>query len=201
MDGIVSRGGRHAVMEHKTTSERIRDDADSYWSKLAMDHQVSTYVVGAESMGYAVSETLYDVLRKPMLRPLEATPEEMRKFKKDGTLYANQRARAETSDEYLDRLRAEVLNNLEDYYQRRWVPRSDDQIKDYMFDAWQTGKSIRDGQVAGRAPRNPDSCMRFGRCAFWNVCANGDDPYHSPDFEVLDDPHPELNHPAQAERG
>jgi hypothetical protein len=52
---------------------------------------------------------------------------------------------------------------------------------------------MREAELAGRAPRNPESCHRFGTCAFWDTCANGlrlED--HPEAFERLDDVHPEL---------
>lgn len=181
------------VIEHKTTSESISDDSDNYWQRLAMDHQISGYVVGAEALGHEIRAVLYDVVKKPAIRPLKATPLEARKYKKDtGELYANQRAFDETPDEFATRLREDIAADPERYFQRRVISRLESQILDYRMDAWQAGRAIREAELAGRAPRNPEACFRYGRCAFWDHCANGLDLTTSPDFQIVENLHPEL---------
>jgi len=192
VDVLVRRNGRVAVLEHKTTSEAIESDADHYWQRLAMDPQLSLYVIGAESLGHAVDECIYDVLKKPSIRLKKATPIEERKFKKDGTLYANQREFDETPEEFRARLRAEIEADPFRYFQRRDVPRMNSQIEAFLFDAWATARNIREQEIAARAPHNPDACWRFGMCPFWNVCANGEDPAASSDFVRVENVHPEL---------
>lgn len=60
------------VVEHKTTSADITPGSP-YWRRLTLDAQVSLYLGGAGSL-------LYDVIRKPTLRPLKATPVEARRY-------------------------------------------------------------------------------------------------------------------------
>jgi hypothetical protein len=205
--GGVSRTWTHAgkidallpgvVVEHKSTSESISDDADHYWQRLAMDHQISGYVVGAEALGHEIQATLYDVLKRSTLRQLKATPIEDRKYTKPtktepSRLYANQREADETVEEYRARLAADITADPEKYYQRRVIPRLESQILDYRHDTWQAGRAIREAELAGRSPRNPDACFRWGVCPFWNACANGLDLTTSPDFRIVDNVHPEL---------
>lgn len=192
LDGVVRRASKYAIREFKTTAFAIDSDADDYWTKLSMDSQISIYVLGAEALGYEVTETLYDVARKPALRPLAATPVDARKYTKDGRLYAAQRDVDETPDEYRERLLVELSSDSARYYQRRWVPRSDIQMLEFMWESWQSARAIREGQLANRSTRNPEACMRMGKCPYWSVCAYGEDPLTSPDFEVLETPHPEL---------
>jgi hypothetical protein len=47
-----------------------------------MDGQVSTYFDGAASLGLDVAGCIYDVIGKPGIRPLQATPVEARKYTK-----------------------------------------------------------------------------------------------------------------------
>lgn len=185
------------VIEHKTTSESISDDSDNYWQRLAMDHQISGYVIGAEALGHEIRATLYDVLKKSSLRPLKATPLEDRKYTKatktePSRLYANQRETDETPEEYAQRLRADIAADPEKYFQRRVISRMESQILDFRQDAWQAGRAIREAELAGRSPRNPEACFRYGRCAFWDHCSAGLDLTTSPDFKVVDNLHPEL---------
>lgn len=205
--GAASRTWMHAgkidalipfvVVEHKSTSESISDDSDHYWQRLAMDHQISGYVVGAEALGHEIRATLYDVIKKPLTRPLKATPVEDRKYTKatktePSRLYANQREFDETAEEYRLRLREDIAADPEKYFQRRVIARMESQILDYRMDAWQAGRAIREAELAGRAPRNPEACFRYGRCPFWDACANGLDLTTSPDFQIVENLHPEL---------
>jgi hypothetical protein len=209
--GAASRTWQHAgkidalipnvVIEHKSTSESIADDSDHYWQRLAMDHQISGYVVGAEALGHEIKATLYDVVKKPSLRPLKATPVESRKYTKDGRLYASQREWDESAEEYAVRLREDIAVDPERYFQRRVIPRLDSQILDYRLDAWQAGRAIREAELAGRAPRNPEACFRYGRCAFWDHCANGLDLTTSPDFVLVENVHPELTQQEREDNG
>lgn len=66
-------------IEHKTTSADI-GPASAYWKRLIIDGQISVYKTGTRSLGYEPVGTLYDVVKKPMLRPLRATPAEERKY-------------------------------------------------------------------------------------------------------------------------
>lgn len=195
LDGIVRdlTTGAVLILEHKTTVENIGDAADPYWAKLAMDAQVSHYYVGAESLGHAAEGCLYDVLLRPRLKPLKATPEASRKYKANGELYANLRAEDETPEEYRARVHGDISDHPAKYFQRRDVARTDSDIIEYLGDAWAEGRMMREAELAERAPRNPESCHRFGQCAFWSICAYGVRPEDHPDtYERVEDVHPEL---------
>lgn len=196
IDAILRRrsDGHVVIREFKTTSEEITTDAEIYWLKLSMDSQISFYVIGAEALGHAVDECLYDVARKPGLRPLKATPEESRKYRKDGELYAGQRLIDETPEEYGARIAAELASSPEKYFRRREVPRMESQIEDAMFDCWQAVQAMTASHRATRAVRNPDSCFKFNsQCQFWMVCALGSDPATLSHLHKIESPHPELS--------
>lgn len=73
---------RVLVVEHKTSSADIMPGSD-YWKLLQMDSQISTYLDGSAYLGeYPASGCLYDVARKPAIRPYAATPEESLKYTK-----------------------------------------------------------------------------------------------------------------------
>lgn len=197
LDGIVRdrRTGSVLILEHKTTTDSFADPADPYWTKLSMDSQVSQYYLGAEGMGHVAEGCLYDVMLRPRLRPLLATPVESRKYKKGtGELYANQRESDETPEEYRARVRVDIEADPSKYFARQEIARTDRDIQEYLGDLWAEGRMMRDAELADRAPRNPDSCHRFGTCPFWDACANGlrlED--HPSSFERVDDVHPELD--------
>ena len=200
IDGIISDPltGAVLIMEHKTATGDISPGSD-YWRRLRMDTQVSTYYLGADALGYDVMGCMYDVIGKPGMRPLKATPEESRKYKKDGALYANQRDADETPDEYKERVLADIAENPGKYYQRGEVVRLEDEMIEARVDTWQTAQAIREAARHGHAPRNPDACVRWGRtCSYFDVCTGAatlDDPALFTRSEVA---HPELSPAADA---
>ena len=161
--------GKHIIIEHKTTSQDIGPGSD-YWKKLPIDGQVSGYYVGASTLGYDVDVCLYDVIRKPTIKPYKATPEESRKYKKDGTLYAGQHETDETPDEWYSRLKKDIAERPEYYFQRIEVVRSESDLSDYLFDMWAVGREIADAERIGRWSRNPNACSIYGSCEYFDVC-------------------------------
>lgn len=208
--------GRVLLVEHKTTSDSIEDGASTYWRRLAMDGQVSHYYVGAEALGFQVEGCLYDVLLRPGQRPKQvpvldedgvkivvgsdgervrtANGKKWRESADSAKGYVLQ-TRDETPQEYAERIRADIEATPEKYFQRKPVPRTEDDLRDYLFDAWAEARAIREAELAGRSPRNPEACHRFGQCPFWEACANGLRLEDAPDlFErVEDNVHPELD--------
>lgn len=179
LDAIVKDAhGRTLIVEHKTSSSPISPGA-TYWQKLKLDGQLSMYWIGARSLGYDISGVVYDVLGKPALRPLEAN---------------SRRAEPETPEEYKARLIEAFAKEPNRYLARGEVVRLDHEIDDAMLDIWDQAKQLRESQIDGRAPKNPDSCEKWGRmCAFFSVCcgeASLDDPAL---FVRSDNVHPELS--------
>lgn len=183
---------RKLICEHKTTSEDASPGSD-YWKRLKLDAQIGAYYQGAKALGHEVEGCLYDVLVKPRERPYEATPAASRKYTKDGRLYAAQRERDETAEEYERRLIDAISAEPDRFYQRGIVVRLEEEIRDHAFDSWQIGRQIREGQLAGRHPRNPDACVRWGRaCEFFAVCCGETRLEDSTQFEQLVNVHQEL---------
>lgn len=90
--GWVLRGKKDSIkrfpdkrtrpVEHKSTTYEISGTSD-YWTQLRVNVQVSIYIDVSRRLGTSdVSEALYDVSRRPLLRPGLATPEEKRKYTK-----------------------------------------------------------------------------------------------------------------------
>ncbi len=212
LDGVVRWGGRLCLLEHKTCGDEIDDPSAAYWETLAMDAQVSLYYLGAESLGWKLEGCLYDVLKKPGLRPAKATPEDQRKYtaekidKKTGEvlepsrLYANQRAEDETPEEYRARIRAAIEADPARHYVRKEIHRLDVQLRQFMRNAWGKATALRETHAAARE-EGVDSvlqvtaaCHRFGRCFLFDVCSAGLNPDDFPErFARLDNKHPELD--------
>ncbi len=181
LDAVVRslRTSRTYVAEHKTTSDPI-EPGDTYWKRLTLDPQVSTYLAShPEHAG-----VIYDVIGKPKLEPLKATPLESRKYTKEkvdkktgevtepSRLYADQRENDETLDEWRLRLRAHIQGDPDRYFCRGEIVRLPEEITEAAFDDWQTAKSIRESQYAKQWPRNADACVRFRRlCPYFAACS------------------------------
>lgn len=172
VDAIVADDlGKLHVLEHKTTTSDI-ETGSIYWTKVrALDTQVSTYIAGARAAGYAVEDCVYDVVRKPGIRPLKATPPESRKYTKAGALYANQREQDETPEEYRLRIRADIIERPERYFARGEIVRLEHDEREHAYDTWQIARMMRDAELAGMSPRNPDACGQWGGCPYLGVCS------------------------------
>lgn len=171
IDAIVRRNGRVWIVEHKTSAADIAPGS-AYWLRLRLDGQVSTYFEGGRILGHDVGGCLYDVAKKPALRPKLATPEEARKYTKDGRLYATQREEDETPDEFAERVRQAIMEDPGAWYARGEVVRLDESLAEHGSDRWNDVLSLRAAQIANAWPTNPDACEdRASRlCEFWSAC-------------------------------
>lgn len=192
VDAIVKWKDKLWVMEHKTSSQDI-EPGSTYWQRLRLDSQVSTYFMAAKEMGYDVEGILYDVLWKPNKRPLMATPEDKRKYLKDGRLHTSQREDDEQPVAYMARIMTDCAANPKRYYQRGIVLRGEVEQEEAAFDLWQTASMIHNSTKAGRWPRNPGNCFFFNsQCDYFDVCtgiASIDDNLR---FRTADSEHEEL---------
>ena len=190
--------GRLAIMEHKTTSWDIAPESD-YWRRLRIDSQISIYFMAAQALGYDVQCILYDVIRKPSLRlkQVEELDEQGDKIvlDSDGTrIYlANGKPRQsadtakgwvvlkrmETPVEFGARLHTEIVGNHEKYFQRQEITRLAADIEDAKYENHQMASLIHDCQRHGRWPRNTQACIGFGKCAYFDLCANSFDPFNA----------------------
>lgn len=193
IDGIVRKkaDGTVWLVEHKTFGGDLAPGG-TYWQRLGMDSQISMYFDGSAALGYDVAGIIYDVIGKPEQRPLKATPVESRKFTKDGRLYANQREADETLTEYEQRICEKIIEHPEDYYQRTELVRFGNELADARADVVSTTRLMR----SGYAPRNVDSCFKYGAgkpCPFASVCAGTESIDDETKFRRIDDLHPELS--------
>lgn len=195
MDRLVKlRDGRIALMEYKSTSRDFSPESD-YWMRLHMDQQLSIYVIAARQLGYEVETVLYDVTKRPMLRPLKATPVEKRQYvQKTGGLYANQRDMDETPSEFAGRVAADIAAKTDQYFARIEIARLDQDLDECRAELWQQQQALRESQRSGRWYRNPGACFEnHWACDYLSICLNRDLETRTPQgFVRLTDVHPEL---------
>lgn len=190
--------GSHGLIEHKTSSEDV-GQGSTYWRRLRMDSQISIYFDGVAALGPAPEWCLYDVLGKPGIRPLKATPLESQKRKANGELYANQRAADETPEGFRVRLLEALLAEPERYFHRGEVVRLESELDEAREEIWQQGAQLRENENAGRHPRNPDACMAYGRaCPFFGSCSGEASLDDASLFTRSTNLHPELADPSKS---
>lgn len=213
IDGIIELEDRRvSVMEHKLFGEDL-DPSSDLWKRLRVDMQISLYVLAARKMGFDVSSVLYDVTRKPTIKPspvpiLDANGikivldrDNVRVFNKNGAprqtgdtaLGYEIQTRPMTSDEWGEKLTADIQDRPDYYFARVEIARLDQDLKECAFELWDIQKTIRDAQVNDRWYRtcNKNTC---GFCAFFSPCTQG---WKRGDrtpigFQIVGDLHPEL---------
>lgn len=218
-DGIATLGGKNdlSLLEHKTTAEDIADPAAPYWRRLAIDGQVSHYGLGELVNGRKVNGTLYDVLRKATIRPkriVKGSPKKTaeenfgtwQEIETTGSYFgfllneyheidieAARESGNETPALFELRLLHDVLSRPDRYYQRRNVPRLDDELAEYAAELWDMGKDMLTARTEGRHYRNTSHCNAYGSvCPYLSLCAGVDDD-DSQNWRRLDVVHRELS--------
>ena len=186
IDAIVRLvDGRLAVLERKTTAT-LDDD---YWRRVELDSQVSGYFWLAREAGHDVQTVVYDVVERPAFRQLKATL--VKKYRKDGALYANQREHDETPAEFFAR-----CERRPEHYAMREVGITTQRIVEWRYDVNEQRRAIE----TGFAYRNTAACARRGSvCEYLSICHRSDLHENTPEgFVRVTDVHPELAREGQA---
>lgn len=188
-DGLVSKDGDGWLLEHKTTSDDLSPES-TYWKQLAIDSQVSHYMLARWQEGQRLVGTLYDVIRKPTINPKKLTKGDQQAFLAGRTYYGvrfddtfvvewqrDVEAR-ETPEMYGARLTHDcTVERPEWYFQRREIPRLDRDILEYAGELWEVGQQVSAARKSGVHYRNSGACAMFGRpCEFLGICSGYDTP-------------------------
>ncbi len=170
IDGLAT----DRIIETKTTSEDI-SDGSKYWLRLRIDPQISMYILGAASLGTDTRTVLYDVIRKPTIRPY------------------NSAKRTEAPDEWGLRLTADIAERPAYYYARREITRLDDEIAEFRREIWQTAQMLSWCATHDCWPRSAGR-MTCDYCQFADLCLQGikASPGNVPSGYQITEPHEEL---------
>lgn len=213
IDGVIHlEDGRMAVLEHKFISDDIGPDSD-YWPRLQLDHQITYYVWAARQLGHAVESVLYDVVRKPTIKPTQVPLLDENGLKvvldEDGNRVINAngkprltgdtakgyvlQSRPMTPEEWGEKLLEDIGKRPDFYYARREIARLDSDIAEMLDEVWDIQQTIRDAQQKGRWFKtvSKDTCTW---CSFFGLCSSRFDPADgTPEgFIRLENLHPEL---------
>ena len=203
-DGIAEHSGRVCLIEHKTTSDDIADPASHYWKRLTIDSQVSAYVLANWQNGRKLDGTLYDVVKKPGIRPKAIPKADLKAIASFGTYFGtkvppdvlNNIIVHGQTDEcpalYGFRLASDCIENPNKYFQRRMVPRLDNEVSEYAQELWDVGKTILEARANNRHYRNSGACMQWGSpCEYLSICC-GEDSVESDRWQKPENVHSEL---------
>ena len=202
IDKICGFDGQSWIVDHKTTGRYIGVDS-LYWRQLDADTQALHYQLLASN--YGVSNVVWDVARKPSIRPKTITVADFNVLVERG-LYCGV--------DVSDRLDATMLDVIErsgrendvlfearcyawcrvtECFVRRMTTRTTDQLTEYAADLVQEVGDIRDARRRNYWRKNPQACFSYGTpCQYLGICSGYDEP-DSDNWRVADSPHAELD--------
>jgi hypothetical protein len=169
--GFLHEKKRRVILELKTTSKDISIGSD-YWRTISqVDPQATIYLKAADTLGLSEPFLLWDAARKPALK----------------------HGKKETEAEFENRVMEDIAENLDYYFQRAEIVRSEEEHESSIRDMNGTVHLMDVTRMLGRAPRNVDACFTFHRpCDFLPVCSGShgiDDPtlYRSKERRVVNE--------------
>ena len=163
---MVEANGKRHLLEHKTTSEEISEPDAIYWQRLAIDAQVSSYCLAHWQMQERLAGTVYDVIRKPTIRPKRIPKGSTKRTQVEnigtqleieqcGTYFGQtvpgDIPEVETAMHYCHRLTFDCVRDPNKYFQRREIPRLDDEILEYAEELWQVARDVREWSAVGKS--------------------------------------------------
>src|SRR5579863_6998602 len=194
LDVIAHYAGRTVIVDHKTTSEDIADPNATYWQQLAVEGQVNQYMLLAWMDGCKADNALWDVIRKPDIRPRKMTKAERghvvatgKWFEREVSDDERQEIAAGGDTESLAMYEGRLAHDCtverpERYFQRRMVPRLDGEIIEYAAEVWEHSQEMiaaaqRAKETQRLPPRNSGACLLYGSpCSFLGICSGHDTP-------------------------
>jgi hypothetical protein len=183
IDALVEKDGNYFLIEHKSTTRWDGDGAE-YLHNLLWDEQPTNYLYAIRRMQEdgtiscpEIKGVFYVITEVPRIKKYEATPMEKRRYKRDGSLYANQHEFDETPEEYLERCAAWYADapRVHTHFEYRTAKEIEEQIADLNL----TFCDIVEAEKNGTFYRNPANCSII-ECPYRPKCLE-----NNPDTDVL----------------
>lgn len=202
MDKLAEDAAGNILVDHKTTSQDISDPTSPYWRQLAVDSQASHYELLLLSNGIRVDEIVWDVIRKPGIKPKQISKSDREQVLANHT-YCGHAMSGKTLDYltgetrengelYAARLATETIENPDRYFGRRSNPRTREQLAEYAEELWGTAGLIREAKRNGHHFRNSGACFNYSTpCRFLGLCSGVDTP-ESENWQPKPKKNPEL---------
>lgn len=205
IDGIGELpDGKLCIVEHKTTSDDLSLDGD-YWKRLMLDAQISRYFLAARALGFNVQAIIYDVIRKPNIRPKKLSNPDRALATSKGHYFGLPLTEIcperESPVMYGARLLADTIERPDFYFARNEIARLEQDLDEYRAEQWTIQRTIREAELNQRQwgaaawPRSTGACTMPYRCQFLDICRGmkGDPNEQTPEgFRVAERLHPEL---------
>ena len=191
IDRVVREAAALRILDHKLYSGDIHPGAPRI-AKLRIDDQASAYLLAMRELGIDCHEMVFDMIRKPSIRPRKVTLKELAEIVTTGKynglamgaaevakvqVFLDHRAKGteyrETEAMFCARVMATVLGEPEKYFQRHVVVRTADELDDYQAHLWAVQKSIAAARNNDRFSRNTSSCLDPFECDFCSLCFAG----------------------------
>ena len=176
-DALAKNGDGFLIYETKTASAVD----GTYLKKLWSSRQALMYCHFISRSGYKINGVMWDLVKKPTIHRLKATPIDKRKYKTDKhtgekTLYANQRIYAETDAEFIGRLQRWYSEHPEALH-RELVVYSEQQLKAIAEDVEDEAERLRWHKSSQKWPRSLSSCHKYrSPCEYAALCHSGGNP-------------------------
>lgn len=188
--------GKRWLMDHKSSSEDISNPASDFWLRLRNATQPSHYQLALKQLGIEIDGCIWDVIRKPTIRPRKLTKAERQEISDHRTYFGIsvnlvQAPENETPILYGARVLADIREQPGKYYQRQIVPRTSEDLYEYASELFGLSTRIRDAARTNQFFKTgePHSCTLYNRsCEYLPLCAR-----EGSELDYLrQDPHEEL---------
>lgn len=204
IDKLVQEDGARVLYDHKTTSQEIENPDAVYWRTLQVDSQHQHYELLLWLNALKVDRIVWDVVRKPGIRPKKVAKKERQGIVATGTycgFHVSPETRAAYTEEETEngelfcfRVCQEVTERPERYFARRSVVRTNHELLEYQRELWEAADSMRLARNEGTHYRNASACMNYGTpCIFLGVCS-GHDSIESDNWKFKEQRHQELDY-------
>ncbi len=179
------------LVEHKTTKSDLY--GVSFWRRFERSLQLPLQWMAASDCGRTPAKLIIDAVKAPQLKRAQVTPPENREFYKvsykgarPGDPKPNTRLKAETREEFEERISSMILDNPEGFFARQEYFFDARALEMARLDLWSVARSmLQVARSGGYSPRNADGCSKYGgTCEYEPACWSGADLTDSKLFTI-----------------
>jgi hypothetical protein len=192
LDKVVREDGKIVLYDHKTTSSKI-DATSDYWRVLQIEGQPKQYEILLRANGIEVDRIVWDVARKPQIRPKKIAQAARTSISETGKYFD-----ADLTEETMDALsgiwldkenpemfEARVFDTVHrdptEYFARRSIPTLKDDLYTHNQNMWDLSGNIvaarKRYDAHKRHTYNAGACFQYGTaCTYLGICEGSDSP-------------------------
>lgn len=181
IDKIVEFRGHNAVYEAKSTSKAI-DSGSTYWDRANINTQLDTYMYAARQIFPDVRNVLWDVWRKPAIRPKKLSIAESKKYLGEHPDFAGEIIEGkggptirETAEMFGERLLTDIQERPDFYFARKLVARTDADLDRFQRELYGIYKTIRLMEKHGLWWCDETQCEATFKCPYTSICYHHQD--------------------------